>query len=167
MGRHRDRMTRDQALAIIAYDISDKLDQGEGYDGWLPTDVIHQDLLIERLPAFLASLGITTFTEQPATPEPATPAPAEKWEWVPHTCNPKKPGMPLPFGRKAPEGECESCDQLRAGRPPREAPPAVQAAQTRRAHEEMEDRRYREHDCAKAGCFRYPGGTYVCTAFQW
>jgi hypothetical protein len=36
-----------------------------------------------------------------------------------HTCN-GSDGRPLPFGRKAPEGECPRCDELRNGAAPRE-----------------------------------------------
>jgi hypothetical protein len=38
---------------------------------------------------------------------------------IKHTCNPKNPGMPLPFGRKAPKGVCVRCDDLRGGAAPR------------------------------------------------
>lgn len=36
-----------------------------------------------------------------------------------HTCNRDQPGMPRPFGRKAPAGECARCDELLAGAPAR------------------------------------------------
>lgn len=53
-----------------------------------------------------------------------------------HTCNPKAPGKPLPWGKKAPEGECGRCDQLRAGAEPRKAHPAIRAAAAKRAGEQ-------------------------------
>jgi len=39
-----------------------------------------------------------------------------------HTCNPRKPSQPLPFGKKAPKGECPRCDELHAGAAPRDLP---------------------------------------------
>lgn len=36
-----------------------------------------------------------------------------------HTCNSDRPGMPLPFGRKADLGQCPRCDELRQGAAPR------------------------------------------------
>lgn len=38
---------------------------------------------------------------------------------VKHTCNPDAPGRPLPFGKRAPVGDCPRCDQLRNGAEPR------------------------------------------------
>lgn len=169
MGRHKAaaaRMTPEQALAILAYDIAEVIDRGEGddYSPIIRPGLVQQDLILEHLPAFLRALGIAV--DQPPTPAPAPASPPEEPEFVRHTCNPNNPGQPLPYGRKAPEGECRRCDQLRAGATRREAPPAIQATQRRRRHEEVEARRYREHDCAKAGCFRYENGPYVCTAFE-
>lgn len=51
--------------------------------------------------------------------------------FVRHTCNPAKPGQPLPWGRKAAAGECARCDELRAGDAPREAPAAIRAGKAR------------------------------------
>lgn len=56
-----------------------------------------------------------------------------------HTCT--KTGKALPFGRKAPEGQCPRCDELGAGAAPREAPHGIREAKaaaaddTRRAAE--------------------------------
>lgn len=36
-----------------------------------------------------------------------------------HSCNPRQPGKPLPFGKHAPVGECPRCDELAAGAEPR------------------------------------------------
>lgn len=91
----------------------------------------------------------------------------QQFEWVPHTCNPNNPGKPLPFGRKAPEGKCESCDQLRAGRPPREAHPAIKAAQRKRDDEARLSEEIRRHNCVAAGCYRDGFGNIICTAFDW
>jgi hypothetical protein len=86
--------------------------------------------------------------------------------FVRHTCNPDRPGQPLPWGRKAPEGECARCDQLRAGATPREAPPAIRKAAERKRADAAQVVAIQEH-------FR-PGGPHstgacgpVCTAFDW
>lgn len=83
-----------------------------------------------------------------------------------HTCNPNKPGQPLPWGRKAPIGECRRCDQLRAGDTPREAHPAIQAVTRKREQEEQTRQAMQDHFA--------PGGPHarglcgpVCTAFDW
>jgi hypothetical protein len=36
-----------------------------------------------------------------------------------HTCNPNKPGFPLPFGKKDSTGQCPRCAELTAGAEPR------------------------------------------------
>jgi hypothetical protein len=36
-----------------------------------------------------------------------------------HTCNPNQPGKPLPFGKRAPAGDCPRCDELAVGAAPR------------------------------------------------
>lgn len=36
-----------------------------------------------------------------------------------HDCNPSQPGKPLPFGKRAPAGDCPRCDELAAGAKPR------------------------------------------------
>jgi hypothetical protein len=72
----------------------------------------------------------------------------------------------LPWGKKKPLGECRRCDQLRAGATPREAHPALQAAQRRRDNEEQTTAAMRDHFA--------PGGPHatgtcgpVCTAFDY
>jgi len=86
--------------------------------------------------------------------------------FIRHTCNPRSPGKPLPFGRKADPGQCARCDQLRAGAEPRQAHPAIRAAAARRQADADRTAAIRDH-------FR-PGGPHatgacgpVCTAFDW
>jgi hypothetical protein len=38
---------------------------------------------------------------------------------VVHTCNPRQPGKPLPFGKRDPKGKCPRCAELDAGAEPR------------------------------------------------
>lgn len=80
-----------------------------------------------------------------------------------HTCNPDNPGMPKPFGRKAPEGECPRCDELHAGAPARR-PDWVDRLGSRARDEAATSAEIRAHFAdpnhrAKCGP--------VCTAFDW
>lgn len=109
-------------------DLSAMIDK-YGPDSYPFPDRIGPDELRAALPAFFAALGWNP-TIPPATQPPA----ADSEPFVRHTCNRAKPGMPLPWGRKAPEGECARCDQLRAGAAPRSAPPAILAGQERAKH---------------------------------
>ena len=75
-------------------------------------------------------------------------------------------GKALPFGRYKPPGACPRCDELRAGATPRQAHPAVRAAQERRRDDEERDEQIRAHFA--------PGGPHatgkcgpVCTTFDW
>lgn len=79
-----------------------------------------------------------------------------------HTCTPD--GKALPFGRKAPEGQCPRCDELRAGAAPRAAHPAIQAAQRKRADEQRQLDWLREHFASEK---HRTGGCGVCTYGQW
>lgn len=110
--------------------------------------------VVQMLDDFLTRNGMATvlYAEQ---------APAEGF--VVHTCNPRNPGQPLPFGRgqKLPRGTCARCDQLNDGDPPRAAHPAVQAAQHRRDVDEIRAREIRDHNCQTARCGP------VCTYGQW
>lgn len=159
-------MTPTEALAIMAYDIADQISRSDGYDGLIPEDMLTQDQLIELLPALFRAAGFDPFARAEKQDSPAERA-AGEWEYLPHTCNPNKPGHPLPFGRKAPKGVCGSCDQLRAGRPPREAPPAIRASNRRREQEEQTLRDMRSHNCVTAGCHKDGYGNRICTAFDW
>ena len=38
-----------------------------------------------------------------------------------HSCNTSQPGKALPFGKRAPAGQCPRCDELAAGAQPRAA----------------------------------------------
>ncbi len=96
-----------------------------------------------------------------------TEAQQEQEKFLRHNCNPRNPGKPLPWGRKAPEGECPRCDELRAGAAPRDAHPAIQAVKRKRDQEERTIAEIRAHDCATSGCFRDGLGNFMCTAFQW
>lgn len=86
--------------------------------------------------------------------------------FVRHTCNPAKPGQPLPWGRKAEPGKCPRCDELRAGDAPREAPPAIRKAAARQADDDRRSAEIKAHFA--------PGGPHatgacgpVCTAHDW
>lgn len=87
-------------------------------------------------------------------------------EFVRHTCNPAKPGMPLPFGRKAPAGDCRRCDQLRGGAAPRQAPAALRAGLAKQAREDQRAREIRAHFAPDSPHARGECGP-VCTAFDW
>lgn len=83
--------------------------------------------------------------------------------FVRHTCTPN--GKALPFGRKAPEGQCPRCDELRAGAAPRAAHPAIQAGIDRRAREEQTRVEMNAHFASDK--HRGGGCGPVCTAFDW
>jgi hypothetical protein len=155
-------MTRDQALAILAYDIADLIGRNDGYDGLIPDDAdLTQDSLIKLLPDLFRAAGFDPFKPSKTQTELAV-----EWPHVEHTCNPKNPGKPLPFGRKAPRGQCPSCDQLYAGRPPREAHPAIQAANRRRDNDERARHEWDDHVARKHHNGRCADGP-VCTFGQW
>ncbi len=164
----RAKMTRDQALGLIANDIADGICRDGGYDGWLPEDQVDPALIERHLPEILRLIGVTTFDTPTTEPSPAEAAagPVGK-PFLTHTCN---DGDGPYFGRLKP-AECARCaereEERRLGIPAREAPPAVQASQRRRQLEEETIRDMRAHNCATAGCFRDSHGKFMCTAFQW
>ena len=80
-----------------------------------------------------------------------------------HTCT--ADGKALPFGRKAPEGECPRCDELRAGAAPR-TPGWVESAE-RKARHEAQDRAARKAHFGPGGPHRRGDCGPVCTAFDW
>lgn len=168
MGRHSAQatkpspMTRGQALAILAYDIADLIDRNDGYDGLIPEDALTQDDLIKLLPDLFRAAGFDPFKTEAATPADSD----GEWPYVEHTCNPRNPGKPLPFGRKAPRGQCPSCDQLYAGRPPREAHPAIQAANRQRDLDAQSRRDWEDHIARKHRNGRCVDGV-SCTFGQW
>lgn len=102
------------------------------------------------LPAFLRSVGAHT----PA----GEPIPAD--EFVKHTC---RDGRGPVFGRLTPD-TCPRCAQLAAGAAPREAHPAIQAANRKREQEAADlagqKRHYESGECA-AKCGPMP------TCYQW
>jgi hypothetical protein len=82
--------------------------------------------------------------------------------FVRHTCTPD--GKALPFGRKAPEGECPRCDELRNGAAPREAHPAIRAGIAKRANEARQLAELQKHFASEK---HRTGGCGVCTFGQW
>jgi len=77
-----------------------------------------------------------------------------------HACNPDQPGRPLPFGKRAPQGECPRCDELAAG-----AAPRVGWGQSRAQQDAMRAAEIRAHfasDKHRAG-----GCGLVCTFGDW
>jgi hypothetical protein len=151
--RRGKKMTPAEALAIFAYDVSDLISRGDGYDGLIPDDKMTQDDLIAALPAFFRTLGFDPF---PAGPTPAAePRPAP--EFMAHTCN---NGRGPYFGRL--NAGCPRCDELLAGAPARDVPArlggrsrAAEADDARRAAD------IRAHNCRTARCGP------VCTYGQW
>ncbi len=144
MGRHSDPTQAElpstgigpdaanEALALLVWDMSKLISKNDGYDGLIDQDKLDPDALFKLLPEMFRAAGFDPFGPKVL----AEPVYADDPDFVRHTCNPNRPGMPLPFGRKAPAGKCRRCDQLRAGAPPREAPPAIQAAKRRREDDE-------------------------------
>ncbi len=159
MGQHSTPMTLDQALSILAYDISDLISRNGGYDGLIPDDRLTQDELIAALPDFFRRLGFDPFApaEPPAAPEPTKTV---------HTCNRNKPGHPLPWGKKAPEGQCPRCDELRAGAAPRSAPDWVDDRRRRAEHDRQRDADRRQHFAPTGPHARGACGP-VCTFGDW
>lgn len=76
-----------------------------------------------------------------------------------HTCNPNRPGMPLPFGRKAESGVCVRCDDLREGAAPRSS------WQSRARHDD--ERRAAEIRAHFASAKHRSGGCGTCTFGDW
>lgn len=75
-----------------------------------------------------------------------------------HTCN-GPGGRPMAFGRRAPEGECARCDELRAGAEPR---PGWYDAHSLRP-QQATTAEIEQHGKTCAAC--RTGA--VCTAFDW
>lgn len=81
-----------------------------------------------------------------------------------HTCNPSRPGQPLPFGRPDPTGEFLGCKERAVEREagiPARTNSMVEALQRGAWNDEQRAREIREHDCRVSNCGP------VCTAFQW
>jgi hypothetical protein len=70
-----DKMTPQEALEIMAYDIADMISRCDGYDGLIPDDKATQDDLITALPVLFRALGFDPFQE-------VTPA-----DWIPQPGN--------------------------------------------------------------------------------
>jgi hypothetical protein len=88
-------------------------------------------------------------------------APRTKSGDLKHTCNPDKPGYPLPFGRR---GEnCARCDELAAGAAPRALP--YDPTKTRKADDEQRSAEIRAHFQSER---HLSGGCGpVCTFGEW
>jgi hypothetical protein len=84
-------------------------------------------------------------------------------EFARHTCTPT--GKALPFGRKAPEGECLRCDQLRAGAAPREAPHGIRERKAAEAEDARRATEISEHFTGER--HRSGGCGPVCTFGDW
>lgn len=80
-----------------------------------------------------------------------------------HTCT--SHGGALPFGRKAPEGQCPRCDELRNGASPR-THAGFEALSRRQRHEQEDAAALRAH-FAPGGPHRAGKCGPVCTAFDW
>jgi hypothetical protein len=161
MGRHTaEKMTKEQALAIMAYDIADMIGRADNYDGLIPEDKLTQDDLIKLLPDLFRAAGFDPFKTATKTAE-TTPE-----QRVEHTCNPNRPGRPLPYGRNNP-AICERCRELVNGAPRREAPAWVARSQHRRTQEETSRRHLDAHLDSPSHRNNTCNGGLPCTYGQW
>lgn len=80
-----------------------------------------------------------------------------------HTCT--DDGSALPFGRKAPEGECARCDELRNGASAR-TPAWVERKQSA-AQQDADRKRAIDRHFAPGGPHARGVCGPVCTAFDW
>lgn len=153
--------TKTLDLGILAWDLADAFAK----DGWEPfVETISSPMIETALPAILALLGFDP-TGQPLTETPTVTEPAEDAK---HTCNPRQPGKPLPFGKRDPLSQCPRCRQLDAGAAPRSAPAWVEDRQRAARDAAAYDAHRRDH-------FK-PGGEHervcaqkrsVSTCFDW
>lgn len=72
-----------------------------------------------------------------------------------HTCN-GDVRSGLPFGKKAPEGTCKRCDELRNGSKPRQTMQSF-----KKEMEQREIEAIKNHNCKISGC------GIVCTFGDW
>lgn len=84
---------------------------------------------------------------------------------VVHTCNPRQPGKPLPFGKRDPHGLCPRCAELDAGAEPR----TLGWVESKRRQDAVD-----AQTSAAIKAHFAPGGPHdlgtcgpVCTAFDW
>lgn len=83
-----------------------------------------------------------------------------------HTCNPRRPGYPRPYGRLAPKGECPRCDELHNGAEPYPAPRWI--AEYRRLRDVDAQRAEEIRDHFRQGGRHEQGGCGpVCTFGEW
>jgi hypothetical protein len=162
--KQHDKLDLD--LDMLAYDISDLLDRSEYPIG----GDISADEILRALPVFLAALGLDAngqplghpFSKPADQPTPpADPEPITR-----HVCNLNRPGQPLPFGRKAPAGDCPRCDELRAGAEPRQAPAWIERYRAARDAGDSRAEEIREH-FAPGGPHERGACGLVCTKFDW
>lgn len=146
-------------LDMLAYDIADTLDRGEYGLG-----DITQDDIRAALPAFLQAA--LTHARNDAAPAPAYTPPADAARThagdLKHICNTDRPGLALPFGRKAPEGQCPRCDELRSGATPRADHAAGRRGTTSSYPTDAE---WAQHKQTCPVCST--GSLSVCTFGQW
>ena len=95
---------------------------------------------------------------------PATPEAMQGAEQASdlHTCTPT--GKALPFGRKAPVGQCARCDALRDGAPAKSW--GGQSAALRAHNAQMDDAARKAH-FAPGGPHAWGACGLMCTAFDW
>lgn len=82
-----------------------------------------------------------------------------------HTCNSTRPGMALPFGRKAPLGDCPRCDELHSGAASR-TPAWVDTLKRATADRQSRSAEIRAHFAAGGPHARGACGP-VCTFGDW
>lgn len=111
---------------------------------WAPFDDVSVSDVRDALPQILAALGFDP-TGHPLPESPTVTAPDVADEPAKHTCNPRSPGKPLPFGKRDPQGLCPRCRQLDAGAAPQSAPAWVEDRQRAARDAETYDRHRREH----------------------
>lgn len=85
-------------------------------------------------------------------------------ENVRHTCNPRNPGKPLPFGKRDPKGECPRCKQLDDGAEPRTLG-WVEAKERRESNDARQARELQAHFASVK--HRSGGCGVVCTFGDW
>ena len=139
-------------LDLLAYDISDLLDRGE-----YGLVAIAQDDLRAGLYAFL----LTAVGHAQAQADPHAGAPTTRDGRFIHTCNGDNRSG-LPFGKRAPRGECARCDELADGAEPRQRFDGRQTAAQRDAQACREIAAHFASDQHRSG-----GCGLVCTFGDW
>lgn len=153
-------------LDMLASDLSDLFDK---YEYPIPDDTGPDEIRV-ALPAFLTALGVDATAWQPAADNPPTDdgltLVVDQAPITVHTCNRRRPGKPLPYGRKAPAGECARCDEMHAGAPPRPAPEWIEKYRRLRDMGDARAEDIRQH-FAPNGAHERGDCAPVCTAFDY